>query len=1754
MNWRNSALAAGVLLILAGAAGAQTLVDVGTTAPPSGANDISQLSTNGNQTFPDGLNYYTDNQSGHGGGEPGQTFTTGTNPAGYVLLSLALRTAGLSSDSGIGIAQPYYLHIYSLSGNSVTPLQTNTSTNITFNDGDWLRWSGLSLTLLANTTYAWSFGRVNTSSGWEAIAVASNNPYAEGEIGLFPPGGGTVTLGSSHSFDALFDMGLAPSQVPGISQLTISPTNAVFTGTPVTFIAGVSGASPLSFQWQFKNGSGYMNIAGANTNILAFNTAITNTGSYRLILTNGYGAVTSAPVTLSVSIDTNPPVSLNGYNLGTMNVEVDFSKALNASTATNLANYVFTDGLVIFGISLTSNDTSVVLSVAPLTYGSNYTLVVNDILDQAIPPNMIAANTQVSFTTSPRRRILLDTGWHFQLGDPSDVTTNVTVYQEIPDLTKLEDNGADAEFTGTNSETNLMTLRPDPVATHAGENVSFVETNYNDSGWRQLNLPHDWAVELPFNSSADEGHGFKPVGNSSFGTNNIGWYRHTFTVPANYAGQTFRLEFEGIYRNALIWLNGQCIGRDVSGYAPIAFDVTSNIIAGATNVLVVRVDASRFEGWFYEGAGIYRHVWLIQENPVHVLQWGPYVATTSLVGSNATITIQTSITNESGIATTQASLTSTIINANSNAVTVISSNITLAANQVLTVTQIVTLANANLWSLQTPYLYKLVSTISNQNAVADIYNTTFGVRTVLFNPTSGVFINGQHVEVQGMCNHQDHAGVGSALPDRLQYFRIERLKEMGCNAIRTSHNAPTPELLDACDRLGMLVLEETRRCGDDPESLGQLQRMVLRDRNHPSIFCWSLANEEWWVQGDTNGNTVMSDEQNLVHSLDSTRLCTSAINGSYGTVGFVMINDVKGFNYNMSSLDTYHASDPDSNILGTETSSLVSDRGIYTNDPVNGYVWGYDIENSNVSWGSPAEVWWPYYDSRPWSSGGFSWTGFDYRGEPTPHGWPCINSHFGSLDTCGFPKDNFYYYQANWTLKPVLHLFPHWNWSTQGQPINIWAFGNCQAAELFVNGISQGRQALNVQGHAEWDNVPYAPGMIQAIGYSDGAATITNTIVTTGAPAAVALVPDRNTILADGRDVSVVTVEILDTQGNIVPTASNLVTFSVSGGSIIGVGNGNPSSHDADKASQRTAFNGLAEVIVQSTTQPGIIALTAASSGLLFASTNIITTMALPSLPPPAGVAAVGGNAQVAVSWDIVPGASTYNLWRSTTKGGPYSLIAGNIGGVNLGYEDNNVTNFTTYFYIVTANGANDNGTSGDSAEVSASPTPLVMGLTAIATNGQIVLNWTGFPGTRYNVKRSIVTGGPYDIIFSSLAGINYTDANLAICQNYHYVVTITNGGYESLPSAEVTAEVSGTLPPQLTNADIGTVGISGGVSYCNAQFAISGSGSDIWGTNDAFQFAYTYVPLSTNCDIRARILSVENTSANAKAAVMIRESLAANSSQATADVEPSAGIEFIWRNGAGANASSAVIAGTSPNWVRLTRTNNTFTAYFSSDGNTWTQIGVPTIVNMTVGAYVGLAVSAHNNTALNTSLIDNVGASFLPTVTAPVLNPISNQTVNVGHTVAFTATASDTNIPPLALTFGLLSGPAHAMLNQINNTNAAFNWRPCVPDANSTNSISVKVTDNGLPSLNATQNFYVIVNPLTRPTLSQHVLNNGQFTLQVDGEAGPDYAVQTSTDLFDWSTLLITNSPTMPWVWAITGMPTSFSQFYRIKTGPPLP
>jgi beta-galactosidase len=480
-----------------------------------------------------------------------------------------------------------------------------------------------------------------------------------------------------------------------------------------------------------------------------------------------------------------------------------------------------------------------------------------------------------------------------------------------------------------------------------------------------------------------------------------------------------------------------------------------------------------------------------------------------------------------------------------------------------------------------------------------------------WDPDAGFFLNGKHVILKGTCNHQDHAGVGSAIPDRLQEFRIKRLKEMGSNAYRTSHNPPTPELLDACDRLGMLVLDENRTFSSEAEGTSQLERLIRRDRNHPCVFAWSLANEEGSDQGNARGQRMATTLRRLARSLDPTRPVTAAMNGGWGA-GFSLVLDVQGFNYGTGArMDQFRARFPRLPAMGTEVASTVSTRGIYANDKEKGYVSAYDL--NFPPWAATAETWWTTYAARPWLAGGFVWTGFDYRGEPTPYKWPCTSSHFGIMDTCGFPKDNFYYYQAWWGDRPVLHLFPHWNWAgKEGQDIDVWVHSNLDRVELFLNGRSLGSQAMQRNSHLAW-KVPYAPGSIEARGFKDNAQVLVATRETTGAPAAIVVRPDRASIHADGEDVTVLEVQVVDAAGRIVPTADNQVTFAVSGeGRLLGVGNGDPSSHEADKGSVRRAFNGLCCAIIQSSKSPGSIQVVASASGLRSATLAIPTTVSAP--------------------------------------------------------------------------------------------------------------------------------------------------------------------------------------------------------------------------------------------------------------------------------------------------------------------------------------------------------------------------------------------------------------------------------------------------------------------------------------------------------------------------------------------------------------
>ena len=773
--------------------------------------------------------------------------------------------------------------------------------------------------------------------------------------------------------------------------------------------------------------------------------------------------------------------------------------------------------------------------------------------------------------TSGRERILLDSGWRFHLGNADKASDDFNL-------------GADGK-----------------TFAKSGNMVACARVNYDDHSWQPVDLPHDWAVDLPFHEDKPLiQHGCKPLGRN-YPDTSIGWYRRVFDLPASDHGRRLRLEFDGVFRNAAVIFNGHYLGENFSGYAPFHFDVTDFANYGAKNTIVVRVDATLNEGWFYEGAGIYRHVWLTKMHPIHVPLWGTFVQS-SVQAGRATLRITAEVRNDSD-SEAACHIGSTILDAKGNTVASVEpAPITVGAWQTIEAKHSVEVRDPQLWSVEQPNLYKLVSTIEVQGAPVDTHETTFGIRTLSFDKDQGFSLNGKPVKIKGTCNHQDHAGVGAALPDRIQYYRIERLKEMGSNAYRTSHNPPTPELLDACDRLGMMVMDETRMMSSSPEGLSQLERLIRRDRNHPCVIIWSLGNEEP-EQSSERGMHIVTTMMRLAARLDPSRVVTVAQNGGWGK-GISSVVDVFGCNYHDKDIDGYHRDHPNQPMIGTETASTVSTRGIYANDKEKGYVSAYDV--NYPPWATTAENWWSIYDARPFIAGGFAWTGFDYRGEPTPYGWPCINSHFGIMDTCGFPKDNYFYYQAWWGSKPVLHLFPHWNWAgKEGQEIEVWCHSNLDRVELFVNGESAGARNVVKNKHLAW-KVKYAPGNIEARGYRDGRQVLTAKRETTGPAAAIRLSPDRKQIVADGADVSMVTVEVLDAQGRNVPLAQDEITFIVTGaGKLLGVGNGDPSSHEPDRADKRRSFNGLSMAIVQSAKSAGDIVLQASAPGLQSASVTI---------------------------------------------------------------------------------------------------------------------------------------------------------------------------------------------------------------------------------------------------------------------------------------------------------------------------------------------------------------------------------------------------------------------------------------------------------------------------------------------------------------------------------------------------------------------
>ena len=796
---------------------------------------------------------------------------------------------------------------------------------------------------------------------------------------------------------------------------------------------------------------------------------------------------------------------------------------------------------------------------------------------------MLCAMLSVS-AQNVRETMRLDEGWKFSLGNAAD---------------PAKDFGCGTEYFNYLTKANSI------------HNEGPYSVKFNDSTWQEVRIPHDWVTTLPYAQKASHSHGYKTVG-YKYPETSVGWYRKVITIPESDLGKHIALQFDGIFRNARVWFNGFYMGTEPSGYATQVYDVTEYVNYGGENLVCVRADATLEEGWFYEGAGIYRDAWLIKSAAVSVAPFGTFVyADLKSPYTAATIHVDTEVNNHS-LEPQTCTVEHRLLDAQGNEVgRTNTASLDLKGKQTRGCKQMLTLDRPHLWSIGDPYLYQVETTVKVNGLVTDVYMTTTGIRDVEFGADRGFLLNGKEVELKGVNMHQDHAGVGAAIPEALMAWRIKQLKKLGCNAYRASHNPMTPAQLDICDREGILVIDENRLSGINTEHLRLLENMIKRDRNHPSIVLWSDGNEEWGMENTIQGTRVAAAMREYTRLLDPTRHSTIANAGGSELIKGL---DVVGFNYiAQNDVDNRKKANPTWKIVGTEETTGCGTRGVYFDSPDQP---GHMVSiNRGTQPGveNVIERGWKFYDERPWAAGLFYWTGFDYRGEPNPLSFPAHDSEFGILDYCGFPKDEASYLKAWWTGEPVLHIFPHWNLQGhEGEEVEIWAYSNCDEVELTVNGKKLGRQAMPKNGHLKWKAV-YQPGRVVATGYKNGKRILKQTIETTNPAAKIVLTADRGLITADGRDVAIVTVEIQDNKGRIVPDACPMLTCSLEGdGRILGVGNGDPSYLGPDHPDeldchtfQIPAFNGLAQILIQSGHTPAALQLSCSSDGLKSGNLNI---------------------------------------------------------------------------------------------------------------------------------------------------------------------------------------------------------------------------------------------------------------------------------------------------------------------------------------------------------------------------------------------------------------------------------------------------------------------------------------------------------------------------------------------------------------------
>ena len=783
-----------------------------------------------------------------------------------------------------------------------------------------------------------------------------------------------------------------------------------------------------------------------------------------------------------------------------------------------------------------------------------------------------------------RRTVSLDRGWKFAFGNAAD---------------PAKDFGCGTEYFNYLTKANSI------------HNTGPYSMKFDDSGWEPVDVPHDFVVRLPFSAEASHSHGYKTVG-WKYPETSVGWYRRTFRLDSLDRGKHVAITFDGIFRDSRVWVNGFYCGGEPSGYLSQTYDITDYANFGGENVVCVRADATLEEGWFYEGGGIYRHVWLTTTSPLHIAQDGISISTTFRKGySRALLNVRADLFNASHD-TVRGSVRYVVLDAEGRqiAATTDEGNPTRRLRFLPMQTRrsafqyIIPIDNPQLWSPDTPYLYTLVAEVIVGGKTVDNKAVRFGVRDVVFDKDRGLLLNGTPLKIKGVNMHQDHAGVGAAIPDALLAYRIRRLKQLGCNAYRSSHNPMSPAMLDVCDSLGMLVIDETRLAGINANETSALRRMIERDRNHPSVILWSAGNEEWGIEWDKKGERIAATMRDYCHLYDPSRPMTFATSG--GPTVEVPV-DVAGYNYVMQNpIDEHRRNYPDRRCYGSEETTGCGTRGVYFPDAEGRWMPALNrVMDQRDSTFNQIERGWRFYAERPWAAGCFFWTGFDYRGEPNPMKFPATGSQFGILDYCGFAKDEAEYLRAWWTDDTVLHILPHWNLAGhEGEEVSVWAYSNCDEVELFCNGKSLGRQTMPRYGHLEWTAV-YRPGRLKAVGYKAGRRVCQTVVATAGAPAQIRAAADRTLLAADGADVAVVDITLHDRRGTLVPDANVQLTLSVEGNaSILGVGNGNPAMQAAEQPAERQAkkfsvetFNGCAQVILKTTDQPGDITLTVAADG-----------------------------------------------------------------------------------------------------------------------------------------------------------------------------------------------------------------------------------------------------------------------------------------------------------------------------------------------------------------------------------------------------------------------------------------------------------------------------------------------------------------------------------------------------------------------------